>query len=153
MSESSTPYIHQRLFEKAKQNDKSAQGELYSLYCEAILNGCFRVVRDAYVAEDIMQDAFIEVFKNIKQHQESSTFGAWLKRLQLRGNLEIKAESNMSNLKLPPGSIMSEQQVDGIIPAKKRTNTFNGRIGKKADKMTELNVTNYFGDIKLMVAD
>jgi len=49
--------------------------------------------------------------------------------------------------------VFSEQEVNGNIPAIKTTDTFNGRIGKKADKMTELNVTSSFGDIKLTVAD
>jgi RNA polymerase sigma factor (sigma-70 family) len=41
----------------------------------------YRIVNDAEEAQDILQDAFISAFKNLKHYRGDSTFGAWLKRI------------------------------------------------------------------------
>ncbi len=87
MSEIATPHIHQNLVDKAKQNNRPAQSQLYELYSKAIFNSCYRIVNDSFIAEDIMHDAFIQAFKNILQFNENSTFGAWLKKIAI--NLSI----------------------------------------------------------------
>ena len=75
------------MVEKAKQNNRPAQSQLYEFYFKAIYNSCHRIVTDTFVAEDIMHDSFIEAFKNIKQHKESATFGAWLKKIAINRSI------------------------------------------------------------------
>ena len=100
MSEIATPHIHQSLIEKAKQNNRAAQSQLYELYYKAIYNSCFRIVGNSFSAEDIMHDAFIEAFKNIEQHNESATFGAWLKKIAINRSINHLKKEKLITQKL-----------------------------------------------------
>lgn len=42
-----------------------------------------RIVSDRMEAEDIVQEAFIQVFKNLHQFKGASTIGAWIKRITI----------------------------------------------------------------------
>jgi RNA polymerase sigma-70 factor (ECF subfamily) len=55
--------------------------QLYDLYCEAMFKIAVRYVKDSAVAEDVMQDAFIKVFKKIDHFKGEVTIGAWIKRI------------------------------------------------------------------------
>ena len=61
----STKQLHQPIIDQCKNNNRKAQMQLYNLYCNAMLNVAFRYVKDRFIAEDVMQDAFIKAFKNI----------------------------------------------------------------------------------------
>ena len=65
--------------------------QLYNLYCKAMFLVAFRYVKDRFVAEDVMQDAFIKAFKNIDKYKNEVAFGAWLKRIVINQSIdEIK---------------------------------------------------------------
>jgi RNA polymerase sigma factor (sigma-70 family) len=41
----------------------------------------YRIVNDAAEAQDVLQEAFISAFRNLKNYRGDSTFGAWLKKI------------------------------------------------------------------------
>lgn len=45
------------------------------------------MVRDAAIAEDLMQDAFIDAFQKIEQFKFDSPFGSWLKKIVINKSL------------------------------------------------------------------
>ena len=73
--------------------------------------------------------------------------------LDKRGNYQVIAEAKMAGLKLPIGSILGERAADIDQPAVKTTSSFNGRIGDKTDRMTNLKITSSFGEIRLSMVD
>ncbi|SMD32694.1 RNA polymerase sigma-70 factor, ECF subfamily [Reichenbachiella faecimaris] len=81
--------IHYHLVEAAKRYDQGAQFELYNLYVKAMLNVSFRIVNDRDEAEDVIQDAFVNVFKNIDKYRGESTFGAWVKRIVINASINV----------------------------------------------------------------
>ena len=87
MTESEVQNTQRKLIEEARQNSRVAQSQLYELYYKAIFNSSLRIVGDYYVAEDLMQDAFIDGFKNINGFEGSSTFGAWLKKIVINKSI------------------------------------------------------------------
>jgi RNA polymerase sigma factor (sigma-70 family) len=62
--------------------------QLYNLYCKAMFLVAFRYVKDRFVAEDVMQDAFIKAFKNIDKYKNEVAFGAWLKRIVINQSID-----------------------------------------------------------------
>lgn len=44
-------------------------------------NTAFRIVKNSFEAEDIMQEAFLSAFTKLDTLQEVTIFGAWLKRI------------------------------------------------------------------------
>tara|TARA_R110000787_G_scaffold209078_1_gene319143 strand:- start:4913 stop:5470 length:558 start_codon:yes stop_codon:yes gene_type:complete len=85
---SQTKHIHQSIVIRCKKNDAKAQMELYDLYCRGMFLVAKRYVKDDFIAEDVMQDAFIKAFKKIDSYKEEVTFGAWLKRIVINQSID-----------------------------------------------------------------
>ena len=84
----STKQLHQPIIDQCKNNNAKAQMQLYNLYCKAMFLIAFRYVKDSFIAEDVMQDAFIKAFKNIKSYKNEVAFGAWLKRIVINQSID-----------------------------------------------------------------
>jgi RNA polymerase sigma-70 factor, ECF subfamily len=78
---SKTVFINNKIIKDCKQNNAKAQMQLYDMYCQAMFAIAQRYVKDSFVAEDVMQDAFIKIFKNIQSFKGEVTIGAWIKRI------------------------------------------------------------------------
>ncbi|MFI0429019.1 RNA polymerase sigma factor [Mariniflexile sp. HMF6888] len=74
-------YTHKELVEKSKLGNRNAQYNLYEYYVDAMYNVAMRMVRIKEDAEDVVQDSFVEAFKNLSSFRYESTFGSWLKRI------------------------------------------------------------------------
>ncbi|WP_245224646.1 RNA polymerase sigma factor [Pseudozobellia sp. WGM2] len=74
-------FRHKELVEKSKSGDRSSQYQLYELYVDAMYNIGMRFLRIKEDAEDVVQDSFVDAFKNLGNFKYDSTFGAWLKRI------------------------------------------------------------------------
>jgi RNA polymerase sigma factor (sigma-70 family) len=73
--------IHHDLIERCKAGDSVAQHGLYKLYAKAMYNVGYRITRSEEEAEDVLQEAFINAFRNLDSYRGDATFGAWLKRI------------------------------------------------------------------------
>lgn len=69
------------LVESCKNGDTSGFKALYQRYSKAMFNTCLRIVNDIAEAEDVLQESFIEAFKNLHAFEYRSSFGGWLKQI------------------------------------------------------------------------
>lgn len=63
---------------------RTAQRLLYERYKRAMFTTAFRILNDHDHANDALQDAFVEVFRNLDQFAFRSTLGAWIKTIVVR---------------------------------------------------------------------
>lgn len=77
------------IIEKCRQNDRKAQLQLYSQYCDGMYVVANRFVKDSMEAEDIVQEAFIKAFTKLHQYKAEVTFGAWLKRIVINKSIDL----------------------------------------------------------------
>ena len=80
-------FTHKDLIERSKQGDTKTQYKLYALYVDAMYNVCMRMVKVREDAEDILQESFVEAFKNLNNFRYESTFGSWLKRIVINKSI------------------------------------------------------------------
>lgn len=73
--------IHKDIIEASKKGDQKSQYKLYQLYSKAMFNICYRMMNSFEEAEDMLQEAFTEVFAKLHTFRYESTFGAWFKRI------------------------------------------------------------------------
>ncbi|PCJ66130.1 MAG: RNA polymerase subunit sigma-24 [Bacteroidetes bacterium] len=66
------------------EGDRTAQQKLYVNYCDAMYTLAYRITKNHELANDSLQDAFIEVFKNLKSYDGSGTIGSWIKTIVIR---------------------------------------------------------------------
>jgi RNA polymerase sigma factor (sigma-70 family) len=74
-------YIHAPLIEECRKGNSRAQYSLYNQYSKAMFNLACRLLNNREDAEDVLQEAFTECFRNIASFRFESTFGAWLKQI------------------------------------------------------------------------
>ncbi len=80
-------FTHKNLIEKSKLGNRKMQYKLYSLYVDAMFNVSIRIVKIKEDAEDVVQDSFIDAFKNLESFKYESTFGSWLKRIVINKSI------------------------------------------------------------------
>ena len=75
------------LIRACKQGDRIAQHKVYKAYARAMYNTSLRIVKDHLQAEDVVQEAFIEVFTHLHRFREDSSFGYWLKQIVINRSI------------------------------------------------------------------
>lgn len=72
------------LVEGCLAESRFAQKELYDRYKDAMFTIAYRVAGDFGLAEEILQDAFIKIYRGLKGFRFESTLGAWIKIIVVR---------------------------------------------------------------------
>lgn len=64
-------------------------------------NIAYRIVKDSFIAEDIMQDSFLTAFTKLESLKDAVTFGSWLKRIVTNNSIYYyKKNSKYDNVHL-----------------------------------------------------
>ncbi|NVN94231.1 MAG: RNA polymerase sigma factor [Bacteroidetes bacterium] len=72
------------LLEGCLNKDRLKQKRLYYKYCDAMFTLAYRILNNHDEANDVLQDAFIQVFQKINQFKRHSSLGAWIKTIVIR---------------------------------------------------------------------
>lgn len=76
------------LIKKALQGNQQAYRQLYDVYKNSLFIVCLRYGKDRSIAQDYLQDAFVNIFKNLKQFDtEKGAFESWAKRVTVNACL------------------------------------------------------------------
>jgi RNA polymerase sigma factor (sigma-70 family) len=105
-------YIHAPLIEECRNGNSKAQFRLYNQYSKAMYNLAYRILNNREDAEDILQEAFIECFRNIGSFRFESTFGAWLKKIVVNRciNQLRKKKVELEYLETLPSTAVEEEE-------------------------------------------
>ncbi len=101
--------LHFDLIDQCRRGEKHAYNRLYNLYSKAMFNVALRIVNDHGDAEDVLQEAFIAAFKNLKAFKGDSTFGAWIKRIVVN-----KSINHLNKKRLATESVEEYPDVEAI---------------------------------------
>jgi len=80
-------YIHAPIIEECRKGNSRAQFTLYNLYSKAMYNLAYRITNNREDAEDVLQEVFVECFRNLGTFRFESTFGAWLKSILINRSI------------------------------------------------------------------
>ena len=67
--------------ERAKQGDEAAFEILYNLHKRRVYSLCLRMVSNPAQAEDLAQEAFLQLFRKVGTFRGESAFSTWLHRM------------------------------------------------------------------------
>lgn len=73
--------IDKRDIELSLKNDRAAQKRLYDALAPKMYAVCLRYASKRVSAEDILQDAFIKMFKYLASYNYEGPFEAWVRRI------------------------------------------------------------------------
>jgi RNA polymerase sigma factor (sigma-70 family) len=82
------PSKQAQLINLCKNNCAKSQMQLYNMYCNAKFFVAYRYINDRFIAEDIMQEAFVKAFQNLTTYKNDVTFGSWLKRIVINKSID-----------------------------------------------------------------
>lgn len=71
------------------KNDATCQRMLFEQYSGVLMTICIRYASNQPEAEDILQDAFIQIFSHINQYRFEGSFEGWLKRIAINTALKL----------------------------------------------------------------
>lgn len=80
------------LVEACIQNDRTAQRKLYELYASKLFAVTMRYMKNRADAEDVLQEAWVKVFKNLESFRFDCPLEAWIRRITI--NTAIRALKN-----------------------------------------------------------
>lgn len=69
------------LEEKFSKGDRKAFDTVYENYSRAMYAICLRYAKDAEASQDILQDAFVKIYKHRKKYDPKYPLAAWIKRI------------------------------------------------------------------------
>jgi RNA polymerase sigma factor (sigma-70 family) len=107
--------------------DRQCQRDLFNRYAGKMMTVCLRYARHRMEAEDILQDAFIKIFDNIKRFENKGSFEGWIRRIVVNTALknasrhsfqkELMGTDNIVETSEDPSvlSKLSEDEILGLI--------------------------------------
>jgi RNA polymerase sigma-70 factor (ECF subfamily) len=73
--------LDSELIKRAQQGDSDAFAALFHAHKARIFSVCLRMTSNAAEAEDLTQDAFLQVFRKIESFRGDSAFSTWIYRI------------------------------------------------------------------------
>jgi RNA polymerase sigma-70 factor, ECF subfamily len=92
------------LIERAAGGDAQAFTELVGRYDRVVRSAAYNVVLDRILVDDVVQDAYIKVFRSLGQYRGESAFSTWLHRIAARTAIDHLRRRRV------------QQPLDGIDP-------------------------------------
>jgi RNA polymerase sigma factor (sigma-70 family) len=83
----------EELIKGCLRRDRNAQQQLFDLYSAKMYGICYRYVRHAMEAEDILVTAFTKVFERIAQFKGEGSFEGWIRRIMVNEALTYLRKS------------------------------------------------------------
>ncbi len=100
-----TTPVEETLIAQSRAGDLESFNALVKMYQNQVYGVALRMVRDAALAEDLAQDAFISAFRNLNQYRGGS-FKSWLMRIVRNATLD-----SLRRTQLRPTDSLDENMV------------------------------------------
>ncbi|MFN0015886.1 MAG: RNA polymerase sigma factor, partial [Saprospiraceae bacterium] len=84
----------EQLITACRRGDNSAQRNLYDRFKTPLFGVCLRYARDRPEAQDMLQEAFLAIFRDIGQYNGSGPLEGWMRRVTVRCALQYLRRKN-----------------------------------------------------------
>ena len=86
--------IHPSFISRLRAGERTAFNELVTRYQSGVINVCFGFTKNQEEAEDVAQEVFVEVFRNLHQFKEESGLYTWIYRIAVSKSLDFLRSKN-----------------------------------------------------------
>src|ERR1700704_1409489 len=102
------------LVQRAQRGDEAAFATLFQLHKKRVYSVCLQMTKDVADAEDLTQEAFLQVFRSVNSFRGDSAFSTWLYRIAVNTVL-----MKLRRRKSPP-LVSLDEPVSSDTPSLKR---------------------------------
>jgi RNA polymerase sigma-70 factor, ECF subfamily len=120
----------QEAIDRAKQWDAGAFEYLYDLHKRRVYSLCLRMTGNTAAAEDLTQEAFLQLFRKIGTFRGESAFSTWLHRMAVN---VVLMQLRKKNLPVVPIDETSEGEEEGTI--RKEPGAPDSRLAGSIDRL------------------
>lgn len=99
------------------RGDRGAQRRLWERYKNRMYGVCLRFAATAQDAEDVLQEGFIQVFRDICQYRGEGSLEGWVRRIMVRTALQ-HLQKQETTLELIDLDVLEHLLLDEIKPGK-----------------------------------
>lgn len=99
----------QELVDKSLKGDTRSFQVLYQTHVKAMFNTALRILGNTADAEDILQESFLDAFKNLNKFSRQSTFGAWIKQIVIYKSINLLKKKRVSFVEVGNGALELEE--------------------------------------------
>ena len=85
-----TPDDDDGLVARARAGDRAAYGALVRRHSPDLFRLCVRITGDAALAEDAMQEAFVDAWRALPRFEERARFSTWIHRIAVNAALGVR---------------------------------------------------------------
>src|SRR6201994_874499 len=100
MNDSGTVIVDSEVIRRAQDGDADAFASLFHAHKARIYSVCLRMTNNAAEAEDLTQDAFLQVFRKIATFRGDSAFTTWLHRIAVNTVLMHFRKKSLTQISL-----------------------------------------------------
>ena len=83
-----------QLLTACKRGNSQAQRQLFEQHQSRLYSVCLRYSRDRHEAHDILQEAFLAIFRDLGQFKGNGAFEGWMHRVTVRCALQYLRKKN-----------------------------------------------------------
>lgn len=91
------------VLERARAGDRAAQAELFTAFSQPVFGLARRMLGRADLADDVMQETFIEVLNGLPKFRGEAPLGMWIRRIAVNECL-MQLRSHWHRFRLPLNS-------------------------------------------------
>lgn len=129
---------------KAKNGNKKALEKIIDMYGDNLFGYIFNMTRNQSLAEDIYQDVWLKVLKNLNSYNESKPFTPWL--ITVAKNTIYDQSRKEKNIIIHP-STKTQEEPERELLQKERLNILNEHIDALSELDKTLIILKYFEDL------
>ncbi len=75
------PQVEPEVLERARRGERAAHAELYTVFAPMVYTLAYRMLLSRALAEDILQETFVEVLTKISTYRGEAELGFWVRRI------------------------------------------------------------------------
>jgi RNA polymerase sigma factor (sigma-70 family) len=125
------PHItEEELIDGCKLGNTHYQQKLYNYFANKMFAVCLRYAHNYHDAEDLLQEGFIKIFKNIDKFRNEGSFEGWIRRIFVNTAIEFYRKSNTLYTLVEVNVNMKLDTVDENAISKINTTELMGFIQK-----------------------
>jgi len=89
-------YTEEQIIAGCIKGERKFQEALYHTFSSKMFSVCLRYANEYAGAEDLLQDGFVKVFKNIEKFRSEGSFEGWIRRIFVNNSIEyFRKKANM----------------------------------------------------------
>ena len=108
-------YSDSELIQGCKNNDRKYQELLYRKYAKKMYGICMSYAKDRSMAQEILQDGFVKVFKKIDTFKEQGSLEGWIRKIITNTALDYLRQKSKLYEFIDDNKEVEEERLDNSI--------------------------------------